>query len=158
MLLKKIISGGQTGADRAGLEIARQLGIPTGGYATRGYLTENGPDMSLKDFGLIEAQSDKYPPRTRLNAEHSDGTVWFGVLSNHADSRGYRCTKKAVDFFRRPWIENPSPRELRNWIIQNKIEVLNVAGNRFSIGGQKVVTNVKLTICTAMEHDFLDNV
>ena len=49
-MLKKIISGGQTGADREALETARDLGIETGGFVPKGWLTEDGPDYSLHDF------------------------------------------------------------------------------------------------------------
>lgn len=63
-LVEKIISGGQTGADRGGLEAARTLGIPTGGTAPRGYLTETGPDESLREFGLTESKSSAYVVRT----------------------------------------------------------------------------------------------
>ena len=48
----KIISGGQTGIDRMGLEVARELGLPTGGTAPKSYWTENGADPSLAAFGL----------------------------------------------------------------------------------------------------------
>lgn len=54
-MLTKIISGGQTGADEGGLEGARLLGIPTGGTAPKGYRTENGPNLTLRDtYGLVE--------------------------------------------------------------------------------------------------------
>lgn len=50
----KIISGGQTGIDRLGLEVGKELGLETGGTTTPGYYTENGRDESLKDFGVTE--------------------------------------------------------------------------------------------------------
>lgn len=50
----KIISGGQTGIDRLGLEIGKELGLETGGTTTPGYYTENGPDTSLQEFGVTE--------------------------------------------------------------------------------------------------------
>ena len=54
-LIKKLISGGQTGADRAGLEAAESLGIETGGWAARGFQTTGGKDVSLKNrFHLKE--------------------------------------------------------------------------------------------------------
>jgi hypothetical protein len=77
-MIKKIISGGQTGADRAGLEVGKALGIETGGFCPKGYLTENGPDLSLREFGLIEMKDTDYKKRTIKNVEVSDGTVIFG--------------------------------------------------------------------------------
>lgn len=54
-ILQKVISGGQSGADRAALEAAHAIGIPTGGWAPEGYKTINGNDFSLRDkFNLIE--------------------------------------------------------------------------------------------------------
>ena len=50
----KVISGGQVGADRIGLEEAKKLGFETGGTAPHKYLTSKGSDLSLKDFGLTE--------------------------------------------------------------------------------------------------------
>lgn len=80
----KIISGGQTGIDRLGLEIGKELGLETGGTTTPGYYTENGPDISLQEFGVTEIapelQDGKkgkefYLPRTEQNVINSDGTV-----------------------------------------------------------------------------------
>ena len=51
--LERVISGGQTGIDQLGLEVARSLGTPTGGVAPKGYLTESGPNSSLREwYGL----------------------------------------------------------------------------------------------------------
>ena len=49
-MIKKIISGGQTGADQIGLEVALSLGIPTGGTAPKGFITETGPNYKLRDI------------------------------------------------------------------------------------------------------------
>lgn len=130
---EKIVSGGQTGADRAGLDAARELGIVTGGFAPKGWRIclpsgVDGSDPSLADYGLVETASAEYPPRTKLNAQNSDGTVWFGYL----DSPGAKLTLIAAQRADRPTICNPTPVELRIWVEQNHIKVLNVAGNRAS--------------------------
>ena len=123
----KIISGGQTGADQGGLQAAIDLGIETGGTAPKGYRTEVGPNLLLRDlYHLVESPYSAYPPRTKANADEADGTVWSGSIG----SPGYWCTKKAA--INKPWIENPSPEVLRDWVTGNKILVLNVAGNRES--------------------------
>ena len=54
-MVRKIISGGQTGADQAGLAVAKRLGIPTGGFVPKGFLTEAGPRPDLAaEYGLEE--------------------------------------------------------------------------------------------------------
>ena len=128
-MLKKIISGGQTGADQGGLEGARLLGIATSGIAPRGYKTEKGQEADLlASYGLVEHPSEEYAPRTRMNAKMGDGTVWFGRIS----SPGYWCTKRAALVYGKLWLENPTPQELSQFVHDRGIEVLNVAGNRES--------------------------
>lgn len=128
----KIISGGQTGADRTALETAQEMGIPTGGWVPKGWLTEEGSDISLKLYSCKEHESSKYPPRTKANVLDSDGTVWFGKVG----SAGFHCTKKATQSALgtqiRPFIVNPTGDKLREWVKKHRIEVLNVAGNRKS--------------------------
>ncbi|GAH86529.1 unnamed protein product, partial [marine sediment metagenome] len=82
MLVKKVISGGQTGVDQAGLEAAKELGIKTGGYIPRGFLTENGSDYSLKKFNLTEMKSTSYVIRSIFNVDNSDGTIAFRLKSS----------------------------------------------------------------------------
>jgi hypothetical protein len=55
-MIERVISGGQTGADQGGLRAAQACGIPTGGWAPRGWLTEAGPAPWLADWGLVECQ------------------------------------------------------------------------------------------------------
>ena len=72
-MLRKIISGGQTGADRAALDAAIELGIPHGGWIPKGRLTEDGP---LPDrYQLVEMPTASYPKRTEQNVIDSDGTL-----------------------------------------------------------------------------------
>lgn len=124
----KIISGGQTGADMGGLLAARDLGIPTGGVAPKGYRTERGPQPLLKDLGLTESPYASYQGRTADNVEAADGTVLFGNLR----SPGSALTAKLCKQAGKPWIENPTVQELRTFIINEQVQVLNVAGNRES--------------------------
>lgn len=127
MIKIKIISGGQTGADRAGLEAAKELGLPTGGYAPKGWRTDNGPAPSLADFGLVETESAGYPERTSLNVQASDGTLIFG----DAGSSGSRLTRQLCKQYRKPYAINPRNRkEIRGFIEYHNVQVLNVAGNR----------------------------
>jgi hypothetical protein len=124
----KVNSGGQTGADRAALELAREHGFPTGGYAPHGFLTELGPDPSLATFGLVELGSKSYPERTYLNVRDSELTVWYGTLG----SAGYKCTKNACLSYGRPFLVNPAPAALLAELRARSAKTLNVAGNRAS--------------------------
>lgn len=126
MKLRLVMSGGQTGGDRTALEEAKAIGIETGGWAPRGYRTEDGPDPTLKDFGLKETASSDYPTRTRWNVRDSEATLWFGSTK----SRGYACTAQACTDFGRTIYINPTPDQLRTII--DVYEVVNWAGNRKS--------------------------
>ena len=72
-MVKKIISGGQTGADRAGLDVALTVGLPIGGWCPQGRRAEDGP---IPDgYPLVETAERNYQTRTRRNVEDSDGTL-----------------------------------------------------------------------------------
>ena len=73
--LKKIISGGQTGADRAGLDAAMELNIPIGGWCPKGRKAEDGPID--KKYPLQETKLGDYKVKTGLNVKDSDGTIIF---------------------------------------------------------------------------------
>jgi len=126
----KIISGGQTGVDRTGLEVAKEFGIPTGGVAPLGFRTELGSDPTLgSKFDLTEDTSSSYTPRTWLNVLNSSATAIFGDLN----SPGSRQTVNYCNQLSRPWIANPTPAELVDFINSLKIPwILNIAGNRLS--------------------------
>lgn len=133
-MIKKVISGGQTGIDRLGLEIAKELGIETGGTAPPNFYTENGCDESLKNFGLKTIEQNCkgnqfYQARTAKNVFDSNGTVYF---KTNSDSAGFICTKNYAKKYKKPFIVNPSLSEFIQWIDKNNISVLNVAGNRGS--------------------------
>jgi len=128
-MIRKIISGAQTGADQAGLCAAEALGLETGGTVPKGRRTCVGPlsDNVMLRWNLVEDASFAYPPRTERNVQDSDGTVIFGNLN----SSGSKLTIKLCKKHLKPYITNPlSPEELRNWADVYKLQVLNVAGNR----------------------------
>lgn len=150
MRVMGVISGGQTGADQAGLRAAQHLGIGTGGFAPREFRTESGRGMTeLCEFGLIECDSDDYLVRTELNVRMSEGTVIFGkrsVGSNRTEDF-CRTMKKpccwvhwpiatGLAFYTNPagtyCISDGSIRNFQFWLKENNIKFLNVAGNRDS--------------------------
>jgi hypothetical protein len=139
MGILKIISGGQTGVDRLGLEIAKSIGIETGGTAPKGFLTENGNDISLRDLGLVEHPQRLYPPRTKSNVSDSDGTIYF---ASDTKSRGLKLTIKICKDMNKPYLINPTIDRLTKWLIDNDIQVLNIAGNR----GSKLKDDFKVQI------------
>jgi hypothetical protein len=73
-MIKKIISGGQTGADRAALDVATKFNIPHGGWIPKGRITEDG---SLSDkYQLQEMSTGSYPNRTGQNVIDSGGDLF----------------------------------------------------------------------------------
>jgi predicted Rossmann-fold nucleotide-binding protein len=131
-LPRKVISGGQTGADQAGLVAARRFGIPTGGWMPRGWKTSAGPNPHLgREYGLREPTGD-YAERTATNVRDSDGTIRF---AGSFQTFGELCTLKWITHYGRPHIDIDirSRRfmiDIVKWVQKNKIRVLNVAGNR----------------------------
>ena len=144
--LVKIISGGQTGADRGGLDAAIALGIPHGGWCPYGRRADDG--KVPYQYQVRELTSSDYPSRTRANIEESDGTVVFVIGPVTPGSRLTLALCKEKD---RPHIvlrlnegADFLARRLRFWLTQNAIRVLNVAGSRelYSPGIQQGVANV----------------
>lgn len=127
----KIISGGQTGADRAGITIAKDLGLSTGGWMPKGFLAQDGfhPEFA-EQFGIQVHSSPKYPPRTALNVKESDGTV---RIATDFYSPGEILTLKMIQQYKKPYFDvHPNvtkPEEFVKWLEENKIKILNVAGN-----------------------------
>src|SRR6187402_466883 len=76
-IIKKIVSGGQTGADRAALDFAIEHGVPHGGRCPKGRLAEDG--LIDPRYKLQETPTRSYPQRTERNVRDSDGTVIFTI-------------------------------------------------------------------------------
>lgn len=138
-MVKKIISGGQTGADEAGLYAAKYLlGLETGGMMPGGYRTEKGdrPDFK-KEYGLTEHTSRAYPPRTEQNVLNSDGTLIFGKNSGGSKLTRTFCRTWGKPDYHVYWdkgtpVTRHQIEKFREWLAENDIQVLNVAGNRES--------------------------
>lgn len=156
-MIEKIVSGGQTGADRAGLEAAAFCRIPTGGWAAKGWMTQTYdgyqiPDSSLVLFGLKEYASAGYPSRTKANVRDSDGTVWFGFQG----SGGGKLTCNTARRLGKPLIVNPTATELSEWVTVHEIKILNVAGNRLSEMNPDIYQDVFKVIVKAFGGDLAD--
>src|SRR5690606_13962705 len=132
-MIRKVISGGQTGADQGGLRAAKKAGIDTGGWIPKGFLTEDGKRPELgEEFGLRETWSTRYAERTNMNVEDAHGTL---IFTNNKMSPGTQCALRAIERCCSPYLvvsEGSHPDEVVEWIKRNCIEILNVAGNRES--------------------------
>jgi hypothetical protein len=134
-MVKKIISGGQTGVDRAALDFAIKFDIPHGGWITKGRIAEDG---ILDDrYKLQEIPEPSYPRRTLKNILESDGTL---IISRGPLTGGSDYTRKMAISRNKPIFHIDlsqvnafrAAENIRNWIFDNKIEILNVAGPRKS--------------------------
>ena len=134
--VRKIISGGQTGADRAALDFAVLKDIPYDGWISKGRLTEEGP-LNPK-YHLQETASGRYEERTERNVMEADGTL---IFCREELSGGSLFTLLAAQKHGRPVLvirlagngsQETSQAETRKWLKRNRIEILNVAGPRAS--------------------------
>ena len=132
-MIKKIISGGQTGADRAALDFAIYHDIPHGGWCPKGRLAEDG--IIEKRYRLTETSTKNYPQRTEKNVNDADGTVIFTVSPKLTG--GSKKTAELAIKHSKPWIHLrggscDAPEKLLAFIDKNNIKTLNVAGARDS--------------------------
>lgn len=132
---RRIISGGQTGADRAALDFAIEHGYPHGGWAPRGREAEDG-SIPLK-YQLTELTNGGYRQRNKRNVRDSDGTliVNIGTLDG-----GTLATQIFAQKLKRPYFlaqldidtpESVAPHVIE-WLRTHEISILNVAGPRES--------------------------
>jgi len=132
-IIDKIISGGQTGADRAALDTALRLGIPHGGYCPKGRVAEDGR-IDAK-YQMEETDTVDYNARTELNVRHSDGTVVFtlsGILDGGTRETANLAVKHHKPLLRIKGADLEPAADLRYFIGKHEIKVLNVAGPRAS--------------------------
>lgn len=134
----RIVSGGQTGVDRAALDAALAAGIGCGGWCPRGRRAEDGPIAAR--YPLQETASARYAARTRANVRDSDATLII-VRGMDGFARGTRLTGREADRLGRPLmavdLAAPEPRDetaarIAAWLAEHQIAVLNVAGPRQS--------------------------
>jgi hypothetical protein len=131
-IFSKIISGGQTGVDRAALDVALELGIPCGGWCPRGRKAEDGPIDPR--YPLKETSSPNYPLRTEKNLREADGTL---VLTKGPVNGGpsltvwlaieYKKTHLIIDLYNKT-----DPSIVWEWGEKNQVKILNVTGPKES--------------------------
>jgi hypothetical protein len=135
-MLKKIVSGGQTGADRAALDVAMECGLEIGGWIPKGRLAEDGP-ISLRYGGLIESESSDPSVRTWLNVRDSDATL---IVSHGPLSGGSLLTLNEARTLARPVFHldlsvlahTAALDQVCKWLRRISPQTLNVAGPRGS--------------------------
>jgi hypothetical protein len=131
-MIAKLVSGGQTGVDRAGLDAAMALGIDSGGWCPQGRRAE---DVTIPArYRLQETPSADYRQRTEWNVRDSDATL---ILTRGEPSGGTALTRRLADAYARPClvvdlVNAPDPQTVRDWIDAAGVRVLNVAGPRES--------------------------
>lgn len=146
-MLVKIISGGQTGADRAALDAALEAGFPAGGYCPSGRMAEDGV---IDRFYPLEEIDGGYPERTLMNLRVADATVAFhaGALSGGTLQTVRFCREEQkpcleIDLAR---LDNvASIRALADFVRTRDVRLLNVAGPRAS-GSPEIYTRVREVI------------
>ncbi|MDI6754701.1 MAG: putative molybdenum carrier protein [Thermodesulfobacteriota bacterium] len=131
-MLEKIISGGQTGVDRAALDVALELGIPCGGWCSKGRRAEDG--IIPTRYPMEETSSPEYPVRTEMNVEDSDGTL---ILTWGSPVGGTLLTLKLARKHRKPYFlvdlsQGGDALSVKEWSRKNHVRTLNVAGPRES--------------------------
>jgi len=137
-MLKKIVTGGQTGVDRSALDVAIQLNYDYGGWCPRGRKAEDGIIDPIKYANLEETSTDRYPQRTEFNVRDSDGTLVIIAGDEDTMGRGSKLTVNITKKYKNPLFivnlneKNKSLNEIKviEWIMTNQIEVLNIAGPR----------------------------
>ncbi|MCB2206483.1 putative molybdenum carrier protein [bacterium] len=129
----RIISGGQTGVDRAALDVGAQLGLPTGGWCPRGRLAEDGQVPAA--YPLEETPSDAYEQRTMWNVRDADATLLLAVSAPLTG--GTLFTQSVAEGMQKPHMtvildDATSLSMTAEWLRRNRTRVLNVAGPRES--------------------------
>ena len=150
--IRKIVSGGQTGVDRAALDAALAAGAPIGGWCPRGRRAEDGPIPER--YPLTETPRRDYAERTAWNVRDSDATLVLvsgkggnmggnmgggksggGKAGGGTASKGTALTIALTEKLGRPCLAvtpETDPAALRSWLARHGVAVLNVAGPRES--------------------------
>jgi len=135
MMIGRIISGGQTGADQGALDFAIKHGIRHGGWIPKGRKTEDG--ILPEKYHLKEMPTTSYPKRTEKNIKVSDGTI---IFSRGKLTGGSALTRKIAKQQFKPRLhidldkmnEAEAAQSIRVWIDEQGVQMLNVAGPRAS--------------------------
>lgn len=134
--IRKIISGGQTGADRAALDFALENGFESGGFVPKNRAAEDG-SLSEKYPNLTQTETENPAERTELNVINSDATL---ILSHGELKGGSKLTKEFAEKHQKPFLHldfsaltiGQAIEKTNVWLDSISCEVLNIAGARVS--------------------------
>ncbi|MGH8613381.1 MAG: putative molybdenum carrier protein [Gammaproteobacteria bacterium] len=129
-MIERVLSGGQTGVDRAALDAARTVKIEIGGWCPRERRAEDG--AISQQYPLRETPSAGYAERTEWNVRDADGTL---ILNREALEGGTALTVRVASRWGKPCLiidlgNPPSTKVVMDWFAEEGIRVLNVAGPR----------------------------
>ena len=129
----KVVSGGQTGVDRAALDAARASGLSLGGWCPAGRRAEDGPIDT--GYPLVETRSGEYSQRTEWNVRDSDATLVLTAVRRPGS--GTELTIELAERMGRPirivdLTDDPESGSIVRWITSNRFRQVNVAGPRES--------------------------
>lgn len=146
----KIVSGGQTGVDRAALDIAIKLNIPHGGWCPRNRLSEDG--VIPAKYQLAETKSSEYSERTKLNIQDSDGTLIIVPKIDIKITDGTILTIQEAQYTGKPHLivnisEQIDTLSIIRWTNENNINILNIAGPR-----ESQCPGIYVKSCKVIEH------
>jgi putative molybdenum carrier protein len=135
-MVRRIVSGGQTGADRAALDVALELGLDVGGWIPRGRWTEDGP-LPDRYPNFRETESADPSDRTALNVRDADATL---IVSHGTLTGGSLLTQRIATRLGKPVLhldleasdEDAAAATLERWLADTRPQTLNVAGPRHS--------------------------
>ena len=158
MSIFKIYSGGQTGVDRAALDAAIEHGIPHGGWCPANRIAEDG--RIDEKYQLQETSSKGYVQRTKKNIEDSEATL---IIYNDSLKGGSLLTYNyAVEINKPVFLLDLSveynPGQINNWINDNSINLLNIAGPRESqnkgiyLSAKRIIGKIILDMNTSTNH------
>ena len=136
MKISKIISGGQTGVDRAALDAAISLGLKHGGFCPQGRIAEDG--IIPVEYKMDEMDTEEYSARTMKNVQCSDGTL---ILHQGEITGGTALTDEFCKIKKKPLliinildVFKKIRVNFTRWLATNTISILNIAGPRESEG------------------------
>jgi Circularly permutated YpsA SLOG family len=128
----RLVSGAQTGADRAALDFALSHGLPHGGWCPKGRRAEDG--RIPPRYEVIETPSKDYAQRTRWNVRDSDATLIISRSPTLTGGSAY--TRRCAEELDQPWLHvhpgNDDPQTIKAFLERHRVKTLNVAGPRAS--------------------------
>jgi hypothetical protein len=151
-MLQMIVSNGNNGAAYAGLVAAHDLGIRTGGIAPKGYTVtlydkQQVPNRLLESkFGLAENDNYCVEELVRRNIFAACGTVWFG----NQETEEKKITYETAFVNDKPIVINPSAQKLAEFVVNNNIKVLNIAGNITTSNNRDIYSRTYITVYEAL--------